>query len=382
VVCSRQRYDDADASLAPLEILGGVKIHRVASTRLGRARLIGRAIDYASFYVTCGCALIRMLRAGDVLVAKTDPPLISIPCSLIARLNGAVLVNWQQDVFPEVASELGANPLPHRLDRLLRRMRDFSLHAAYVNVLIGSRMFDYLASRNIPRHKLCVIENWADADAIAPKAPAASALRTQLGLQDKVVTCYSGNLGRAHEFSTLLAAAEALRREPCFAFVMIGSGAKMPLLRQAVAELRLGNFYFLPYQPRESLSDSLAAADVHVVSLLPALEGLIVPSKLYGILAAGRPLVFIGEPDGEIARVLRDADCGLSIAVDAGADLAAALRMLRAQPEIRAGMGRRARDVLVAKYSARTGLEKWIGVLEPILASRSAAASLPALLDR
>jgi colanic acid biosynthesis glycosyl transferase WcaI len=297
-------------------------------------------------------------------------------------LKGALLVNWQQDVFPEVASELGANPLPHRLDRLLRRVRDVSLRAAYVNVLIGSRMFDYLASRKIPRDKLCVIENWADADAIAPKTAAASALRAQLGLQDKFVICYSGNLGRAHEFGTLLAAAEALRREPCFAFVMIGSGAKMPLLRQAVTERQLGNFHFLPYQPRESLGDSLAAADVHVVSLLPALEGLVVPSKVYGILAAGRPLVFIGDADGEIARVLREAQCGVSIAVEAGADFAAALRMLRGQPGICASMGRRARDVSVAKYSARTALEKWIGVLEPILASRSAAASLPALLDR
>ncbi len=100
------------------------------------------------------------------------------------------------------------------------------------------------------------------------------------------------------------------------AFLFIGGGAKMESLKAKVAESRLTQVIFLPYQPRDSLEDSLAAADVHLASLIPSLEGMIVPSKFYGILAAGRPLIFIGDPDGELARVIGAAQCGLVVAQD------------------------------------------------------------------
>src|SRR5260370_22368417 len=203
VVSSRQLYDDPDTRLVPDETLFGVRIHRVATTRFGRHRLLGRAMDYASFYVTCAVILLKLLRRSDVLVAKTDPPLLSILAAPIAKAKRAALINWLQDVFPEVASHLGANPLPSWLDECLRRLRDASLRAARMNVLIGGRMREYLAARGIPGSKLCVVENWADDHTIQPKPTTASALRTRLGFIDRFVVCYSGNLGRAHEFETL-----------------------------------------------------------------------------------------------------------------------------------------------------------------------------------
>jgi colanic acid biosynthesis glycosyl transferase WcaI len=106
-----------------------------------------------------------------------------------------------------------------------------------------------------------------------------------------------------------------LKDEPAFLFLMQGGGAKMAALKQAVDQRKLHNFRFLEYQPREALEDSLAAADVHLVSLLPALKGLIVPSKLYGILAAGRPVIFIGDATGDVGRVILDAQCGRVVAV-------------------------------------------------------------------
>jgi glycosyltransferase involved in cell wall biosynthesis len=364
VVCSRQLYDDADTRLISDETLIGVRVHRVATTRFGRNRLLGRALDYLSFYVTCGLRLLRLLRRGDVLVAKTDPPLLSILAAPIANIRGAVLINWQQDVFPEIASHLGANPLPRWLDECLRRLRDVSLRAAKKNVLIGGRMREYLGARGIPERKLCVIENWADEDAIQPKATTASALRDRLGLVDHFIVCYSGNLGRAHEFETLLGAAQLLKWEPKFIFLMIGSGAKMEALERAVAERLLENFRFLPYQPRESLEDSLAAADVHLVSLLPALEGLIVPSKLYGILAAGRPLIFIGDSDGDIGRIIERAQCGHLVSVGDSTALGGTLRKLAEEPDALARMGSRSRQLLCEEYGQKRALERWVVLIE------------------
>jgi glycosyltransferase involved in cell wall biosynthesis len=363
VVCSRQLYTDRAARLPPLEERCGVRVHRVATTRFGRAGLIGRSLDYGSFYLSAAAALLRILSARDVVVAKTDPPLISIVAALIAPMRGARLVNWQQDVFPEVASQLGANPLPRLIDSLLRRVRDWSMRRATANVVIGRRMYEYFRTRGIPESKLHVIENWADGTAIAAKDIGASALRARLGWSGCFVVCYSGNLGRAHEFDTLLSAAEVLRADPSIVFLMIGGGAKMEPLREAVAAKALPSFHFLPYQAREDVDDSLAAGDVHLVSLLPALEGLIVPSKLYGILAAGRPVVFVGDTDGEVARVIRDAACGVAVDIGRGAELAAALRELQSEPGRRAALGSKARACFDARFSLPHAIERWIGVL-------------------
>ncbi len=358
VVCSRQLYGDPATRLAPEERIGGVRIHRVATTRFGRDRLVGRAIDYASFYASCAAALFTRLRAGDVLIAKTDPPLLSILAAPIARWKRASLVNWLQDVFPEVASHLGANPLPRPLDGWLRRRRDASLRAARMNVIIGRRMRDYLIGRGVAPEKLVVVDNWADAD-IQPKPARDSALRRREGLMDRFVVAYSGNLGRAHEYETLIGATGPLAGDRRFMFLMIGGGAKMGLLRAEVAARGLENFRFLPYQPRSELGDSLAAADVHLVSLIPALEGLIVPSKLYGILAAGRPTVFVGDPDGEIARIIRDADCGVVVGVGDAAGLAAALLGLSQDPARCAAMGERATGVYESNYSREAAVGRW-----------------------
>jgi|SRR5208283_2447656 len=364
IVCSRQLYDEPAARLVHDEMLFGVHVHRVATTRFGRSRLPGRTVDYASFYLSCTLKLLRLVCRGDVLVAKTDPPLMSILAAPIAHAKRAALINWQQDVFPEVASQLGANPLPDWLDRLLKRVRDASLRKAKVNVLIGERMREYLAGRGIPSSKLCVIENWANADAIQPKPTAASTLRARLGLANRFVVCYSGNMGRAHEFETLLAAAHALKETSSFVFLIIGSGAKMDALKGAVTESALDNFLFLPYQPHESLEDSLAAADVHLVSLLPALEGLIVPSKLYGILAAGRPLIFIGDADGEVSRVIHRARCGRVVGVRDAKSLVDLLRSFAADFNGRVEMGARAREILRKEFSLEHAIKRWAALIE------------------
>ncbi|HEY2686519.1 MAG TPA: glycosyltransferase family 4 protein [Steroidobacteraceae bacterium] len=363
VFCSRQLYDDAKARLAPFESYHGVDIHRVFTTRFGRGALLGRSIDYASFYVSVACKLLWRLRRGDVLIAKTDPPLLSILAAPLARMKGAILINWQQDVFPEVASELGANPLPRWLDARLRRWRDASLKAARLNVTVGERMQEYLHQRGIPMAQIKVVENWSDSRAIVPKPSSESALRQRLGLGRDFVVGYSGNLGRAHESEALLGAAVRLRDDPAVTFLFIGGGVKMEALRSAARERTLTRVCFLPYQPRESLEDSLAAADVHLASLLPSLEGLIVPSKFYGILAAGRPVIFIGDQDGELARIIRQERCGIIVPAGDADALVAAIARLKADPELCAAMGVAARS-LAGRYSLESGVIRWLTLLQ------------------
>ncbi len=365
VICCRQRYDDARARLAPSESVGGVHVRRVWTTRFGRRHLLGRAIDYATFYCSSATAMLACLRRGDTIVAKTDPPLISITAMMAAKLRGAHLINWLQDIFPEVASLLGANPLPRPLDALLRRWRDYSLRSAVCNVVLGERMRERLQHRGIPGEQIRVIENWAGPDMPQPIGIGMSGLRSRLCLRDKFVVGYSGNLGRAHEFETLLAAAGKLQADGEFLFLMIGGGAAMIQLSRAVDERRLKNFRFLPYQPRESLSDALAAADVHWLSLLPALEGYIVPSKFYGILAAARPTIFIGDTDGEVARIIHRAHCGVVISVQDVDALVDELRRLRDDPALRDRMAHNGHRRYRELYSVQRAVAQWMDVLGP-----------------
>jgi len=378
VICSRQRYDDPDARLPAQESVEGVTAHRVWTSRFGRERLLGRGLDYASFYASSWLRMLRLLRRGDIAVAKTDPPLLSIVVMAAARLKGAELINWLQDIFPEVASALGANPLPRPLDALLRRLRNWSLRAARVNIVLGERMRERLLQLAVAQDKIRIIENWAETDVGPPKPVSHSALRARINLSDKFVVGYSGNLGRAHEFQTVLEAAQILRDNPDIVFLMIGGGAAMTQLARIVEERNLENFRFLPYQPRESLADTLAAADVHWVSLMPALEGLIVPSKFYGILAAARPVIFIGDRDGEIAREIEACDCGATVDRAAAHDLVQLLLDWKANPDRRERMGSRGYVCYQQRFCAARAFAAWIEILTP--SSRVVGASSPAPL--
>jgi glycosyltransferase involved in cell wall biosynthesis len=378
IVCSRQLYDKAGATLPASEIIRGVVVHRIWTTRFGRRRLLGRALDYVSFYVTGAVALTGRLRRFDIVVAKTDPPLISLVAAVAARCKGAILVNWLQDVFPEVASALGASPLPRVLDRLLRSWRDASLRIAGMNIVIGRRMRDYLIGRGISPDRIRVIENWALTGTPCPKPSSDSELRARLGLSGRFVVGYSGNLGRAHEYTVFLEAALALQSTRDIQFFFIGGGVRMLALQSLADRHHVSNISFLPYQPRESLEDSLAAADVHLVSLLPSLEGFIVPSKFYGILAAGRPVVFVGDPDGELAGVIRESGCGLVVPSGNAADLAAALSRLRNDVHRREAMGLAARELLRGRFESHRALASWIAVVADLQASPAGTARVGA----
>jgi colanic acid biosynthesis glycosyl transferase WcaI len=373
IVCSRQLYDSAQARLPARETIGGVIVHRVWTTRFGRRRLLGRALDYGSYYATCAMALLRLLRRQDIVVAKTDPPLISIVAWAAARARRALLINWLQDVFPEVASRLGANPLPDALNRPLQKLRDGSLRAAASNVVLGARMRDYLSGRLGAAVKFKVIENWAGGDGAQPKPSADSTLRARLDLGGKFIIGYSGNLGRAHEYETVLGAAQALQGDDEIAFLFIGGGVKMDELSALIARRGLKNFHFLPYQPRDQLADSLGAADVHLVSLLPALEGLIVPSKFYGILAARRPVVFVGDPDGELARIIREANCGRIVAAGDSIDLARVIGTLKTSASACEAMSTAAHELLCSRFSAQRALASWMALLDEVRAARPSA---------
>ena len=363
VICSRQLYENPRAKLPAYELSDGIHVHRLWTTTFGRSSHLGRATDYATFYWSAAIALLRIVKPNDILVAKTDPPLISIVVAEVARMRQAHLINWLQDIFPEVASKLGENPLPKWLDALFCQLRSRSLSAARMNVVLGSRMREHLLQQKIIPERICVIENWADGIEMEPSSETSS-LRKTYGLDNQFVIGYSGNMGRAHEFETILEAATILRERHDIVFLMIGGGAKMQQLKSAVESRLLSNFRFVPYQPRELLSKSLAIANIHLASLLPPLEGLIVPSKFYGILAAGRPVIFIGDRDGELARIILAAQCGSVLNCGDSEALIEAIYRFKEMPDVLHRTSHSARQLFEREYTVEHATRKWRALLQ------------------
>jgi glycosyltransferase involved in cell wall biosynthesis len=365
VVTSTQLYDDAKAALLVSEIINGVHVHRIPSTGFGRNTLPGRSIDYISFYRSMWRCLVALARPGDIIVAKTDPPLSSIVAMAAARRKGARLVNWLQDIYPETAVALGVPFMRGPLAASLTALRNRSLRRADATVVVGDLMARKVESLGAPAARVQVIPNWCHDEVIRPAAQSENPLRQSWGLAGQFVLGYSGNLGRAHEFQTVLAAAERLRNDPQFIFLMIGGGNRFQELTHAVKRQGLASsFRFIPYQQQEMLSYSLAVADAHWLSLNPKLEGLIVPSKFYGIAAAGKPIIVIGDKYGEIARLVQQYGCGIVVAPGDANALVDAMRRLSNAPETISELGRRARAMLDRHFTRQQALQRWSGLLD------------------
>ena len=366
VVASRGLYDDATSILSEREEIAGVTIHRVGHPRFSRRTIIGRAFDYTALYVRFATTLIRIAERNDIVIAKTDPPLLSLVIATVARLKRLRLVNWLQDLYPEVAFGLGMKWLRPIMPVLIAA-RNASLRSASINVTIGELMASRIHKLGISSSKLATIPNWCDDTTIQPHLYYNNSLRTTWGLEGRFVIGYSGNLGRAHEFKTVIAAAEILRDESDITFLFIGGGYLTSLLKIEVDARHLTHmFIFKPYQDRALLPQSLSLPDIHWISLRPEMEGLIVPSKFYGIAAAGRPTIAITSKSGEIVRSIERFGSGLHVCVGDADSLATEVRALRANPARVAEMGSNARLMLNACFQRSYALAEWSRILNTV----------------
>jgi len=364
VVTSRQRYDDARAELVKKEIVNGIEVNRVWASRFGRRWLPGRAVDYITFYISVACWLLWHLKKSSVVIAKTDPPMMSIVAALATKIKRSTLVTWNQDVYPEVASILGVKVADGWRGRILRRLRNRSWKRAKVNIVLGQCMAEHLFQQEVPEEKIRVIPNWADGSSVLPVAHAENNLRVDWQLSNKFVVGYSGNMGRVHEFETILNAAEKLKSQSDVVFLFIGHGPKRDEVERQVKIRGLDNIIFKPYQPHKRLRYSLSLPNVHLISLNPKMEGLIVPSKFYGVCAAGRPTIFVGDMEGEIGRIVVRDEIGKAVEINNTEALASTILALRDNQEQCEAMGVKARKIFEERYDKRVAMRKWEQVLD------------------
>ena len=304
------------------EVREKVLIRRVCAT----PRI--KPLAFALFHLAALRAIRRLAERDTVVIVMTDPPLIGVTAGWAAASRRASCIQWIQDIYPEIAVRLTR----HRWLSVLSGPRNAFWCRADRCVTLGADMAAVVRKSGVNPERVVLQSNWGPAGVKSLPRDTDSPLRRAWGLSGKFVVAYSGNFGRVHDLEPLLDLAELLRDESDFAFVFVGSGAGEKELRLRAQRGGLRNVSFQPSVPRGQLSESLAVADLHAVTLLPGCENLVFPSKLYGVAAAGRPVLFIGPAGCEIARVVATEDLGISVTRDSLADAASCVRAIAADP--------------------------------------------------
>ncbi len=350
VLCSRGGYAEVESSGdAP-----PVTIHRVASVPFARGRL-GRILSYASFYPLALWKALTLPRM-DVVVSLTTPPLLSVVGTAVKALRGSRHYIWEQDIYPDVAVNLGVIKEGGVLDRGMGLLADGSRRHADGLLSLGECMTERLARRGVPRQQIYQTENWSNAQAITP--------RPRPGDPDQLVLLYSGNLGLAHDLDTFTQAMDALRDEDHFRFLFVGGGSRRAELEQFTQDRSLQSVEMRGYVRRDLLSEGLAMGDIGVVLQNDNCSGLVVPSKVYGIMAAGRGVLFIGPADATPALTIERHGCGWRVASGDVDGLVRLLRHLAAHPEEVRAAGERARLALEQHYDLPIAVDRMARILE------------------
>jgi len=325
----------------------GVAITRVRNLRFSKKSLFGRAAGLFTYLILAFWAGLRA-RRPHVIMVETDPPLLGLLGVVLSRWHRCPLIFYLQDLYPEVGLALG-RLRPGIMTKFLHWATQIGLRGADRIIVLGEDMRAKVMNRGIPSQKITLVPNWADTELIYPRS------RTnpwqELGTpSESMVVMYSGNLGLSQNLEQMLEAARELRDLP-IRFLVIGEGAAKCRLVSLAKSWNLSNVHFLPYQIKEKLGDSLAAANVHFIPLRRGLAGAIVPSKLYGILAAGVPFIAAVDEDSEVARVAAYTGAGVVIPPDSAVDLAASLRWCLENRASLPAMGRQGRQAAVAQFS-------------------------------
>jgi glycosyltransferase involved in cell wall biosynthesis len=360
----------SSARLIDVEEQAGVRILRANGTAFDRRRFAGRATNYLTYFAS---ALTATAQIGpqDVVVSLTDPPILGLAALVAARRAGARFVFLCEDIFPEVAALL-EDFHNAAVNRMLDRINRYLLREADAVVALGERMRRRLVEeKGASPARVHVIHNWADCEAITP-GPKDNAFARANGLADRFVLMHSGNVGLSQNLDLLVEAAPRLQSRDRLVIAVVGDGARRQTLQDQASRRGLANIRFFPYQPKELLHESFASADAFLVSLKPGLEGYIVPSKLYGILASGRPFVAAVDPSCEAATIAREHHCG-TVAAPGDVDaLVGAIATLYDDPAAARAMGDNARRVSLC-YDRRRAVQAYHDLFAGLNRARPAA---------
>lgn len=377
VIASRSIYGRSGAALPKRETIDGIEVHRVGSSLFGKKSILARAADFGLFYIRAMLKVLTIKRP-DVVICFTTPPFIA-GVGLLARLvRRSKCVCWLMDVYPDVAVASGVLKENSLATRFFDRLNRFILRRVDLTVVLGRCMRDLVLAKGVPAERVKLIPVWADTRGIKRIRRSDNPYREKFGTAKSLCIMYSGNWGIAHDAQTICDAMLDVAQNPprdakdkkiSVRFVFVGGGKRRPEVEAYIAEHDLGRIAsYHDYVPRRDIGQSLGAADIHLMTVREGMEGMIVPSKLFGVMAAGKPSLYVGSIESEIARILMETGSGMCFRQGDSAGLADAIRELAQDSTGRTRMGKNARDSLVGRFDADTACQQWGDLLEELVA--------------
>jgi glycosyltransferase involved in cell wall biosynthesis len=346
-----------------VEIDHNVKIQRSKIKQFYSKRIRSKTLTGVIFTVMATVHLFKNAPKYNAVILTTAPPFLAVAgylAQVIFRLDYICLI---YDLYPDVVVELGVLSPHHLLIKLWQRINAAIWNRSKQIVVLSTTMKERVVKQHPAiADKISIIHNWADPTWIKPLPKTDNWFAHQHQTQAKFTVLYSGNLGHCHDLETILNAAKLLQAEP-IQFMFIGSGVKYQQCQSMVAESQLHNCIFLPYQERTNLPYSLTAGDLALVSIAPGLEGVVAPSKVYGIMAAGKAIAAICEPHSYLRQIITDADCGAAFNNHHSEQLAEFILTLAGNPELAKQMGDAGRDYLQQHFTPELIAQQYCEVL-------------------
>lgn len=360
VICGRPSYDPTERRpwrLWQSEQLNGVRVIRVGSTDYPRTQMTRRVLNYLSYVAL---SIPRALFAPcDVVLAMTDPPFEGIVGAFVALLKRKPFVYNIRDMYPDMAVG-GSIVRPGLMARVWEKLHRWALRRATRVIVLGEDMKARIAAKGVAPARIDIVRDGVESSA-SPAAPALDLdiVRT-IRSDSRFVLLHAGNLGFYGAWETLLTAACELQTDGVD-LVFVGDGAQRERLQKLSA--KNPNIRFLPFFPASKVESVLAAADAHVITIKRGLEGVVVPSKMYGIMAAGRPILAVAPRETDAATLAIRDNFGCAADPNSPDEVVAAVRALQADPSRLAAMGAAARAA-APRYARTAEIEKFAAILE------------------
>lgn len=363
VLCGQPNRNPENAGFkrSGTEIRKNVTIRRVRHTQFEKKRgLLFRAANMLTFFIRAAPAAV-FGRCPDTVVVETDPPLLCFIGYLVQRLRGVKLVLYQQDIYPEVAKALKKIPdwFPYRI---VRRFFYFVYRRADRIVVLSADMKAHLEANGVDVSRIHVIPNWTDPKAVFP-IKERNEFRDSAELNGQFVVMYSGNIGLSQRLETVLDAAECLKDNSNITFVFVGDGASREQFEDDAKRRGLCNVRFFDYQPKAKLAHSLSAADLHLVLLEPALVPLLMPSKIYSVLASGTPCVVLSSQDCELSNIVMENEVGTVCEPHDSEELVRQILMFAEDPDLVKMAGSTARELAVSVYCRENSVAEFAAMI-------------------
>jgi len=367
VITSRNLYRPSGVSprLLPKEVWNGLTIHRLRTPKSNRPSMIFRLLAGGAFSMA---ALLWMLRQPvyDLVFIVTNPPANALAAWLYWKLRRVPYIYLVHDLYPDIAVALGRLKDDTTAARIFKRLQKQWLTSAAKVVVLGRCMRDHLHRQyDVSLDRIRVFSSWADPSTISVSAKD-NGFRRINGLEGLVVI-YAGNFSHYVNFGQILGAAKLLKHEGV-SFVLVGDGVRRSELLATVEKEGLKNVRVLPKVPRTAMNEVLAAADISLISLDRRMMGLGVPSKLYSILASGRPVVAMVPTGSEVALVLEEEQCGVNVAGGDAEALASEISRLKQDPGLAKRMGQNARSALMRRFTLHHAAEQFYSLFNEVLA--------------